>query len=82
MTSTQTSLTISNSSPFFTIAVFSQDHAGLCPLQKFGGHLNKFVLYFTLAKGGIQSLYLRFRKRMHTSGIASMHLHKDSSYTP
>lgn len=79
----RTSLTISNSSPPSTIAVFSQEHAGLCPLEMFGGHLNKFLLYFTQAKGGIQGLqFLRFKKWIYTSGIASMQLHKDSSYPP
>jgi len=38
------------------IAVFSQEHTGLCPLRMSGGHLNKFVLHFAQAKGGIQSL--------------------------
>lgn len=49
-------LSISSSLPFSTIALFSQEHAGLRPLETFGGHLNTFVLYFTQAKGGIQSL--------------------------
>lgn len=56
MTWTQASLTISSSLPFSTIALFSQEHAGLYPLETFAGHLNMFVLYFIQVKGGIHSL--------------------------
>lgn len=43
----QTSLTISDRSPLSTIAVFSQECAGLHPLQVSGDHLNTFVLHYS-----------------------------------